>query len=202
MVNHSAAGEHTADTPPEAPAEGSTQRGWAALAFRLAAPAGFLLAALVLPSFMLETTRPLRGVGLGPAAWPQVMLALIAVCAVLWLVQELLAWRRGRAALAASEAASAGEAYSYAKAGVGLVMILAYGLLLPVIGFPVATTAFIALWCILGGVRHPLAVVPLSLVGTVVLLWVFMGLALMPLSRGQGLFDRISIAILQLLGIY
>jgi putative tricarboxylic transport membrane protein len=81
-------------------------------------------------------------------------------------------------------------------------MILAYGLLLPVIGFPVATTAFIALWCILGGVRHPLAVVPLSLVGTVVLLWVFMGLALMPLSRGQGLFDRISIAILQLLGIY
>jgi hypothetical protein len=29
-----------------------------------------------------------------------------------------------------------------------------------------------------------------------------MGLALMPLSRGLGVFDRISIAILQLLGIY
>jgi putative tricarboxylic transport membrane protein len=173
----------------------------AALALRLAAPAGFLVAALVLPAFMLETTRPLRGVGLGPAAWPQVMLALIAVCAVLWLVQELLAWRRGRAA-AAAEPATAAEVYSYPKALIGLVMILTYGWLLPVAGFPITTAVFIALWCLLGGVRQPLAVVALSLVGTAALLWVFMGLALMPLSRGLGVFDRISIAILQLLGIY
>lgn len=199
MVNHSAAGERTAETPPEAPAERNTRQGWAGLVLRLAAPAGFFLAAVVLPAFMLNTTRPFRGTGLGPAAWPRVMLALIAVCAAIWLVQELLAWRRGRVAAAA---APIGEVYSYAKAAVGLVMIVAYGWLLPVIGFPITTAAFIALWCILGGVRRPLAVIPLSLVGTGVLLWIFMGLALMPLSRGQGIFDRISIAILQVLGIY
>lgn len=197
-MTRSATGEGNGAAPPEAGA----WQGGVALALRLAAPLGFLVAALVLPAFMLESTRPLRGVGLGPAAWPQVMLALIAVCAVLWLVQELLAWRRGRAAPAAAEPATAGEVYSYPKALMGLVMILAYGWLLPVIGFPVATALFIALWCLFGGVRHPLAVALLSLLGTVALLWVFMGLALMPLSRGQGVFDRISIAILQLLGIY
>ena len=199
-MNRAAAAGRQADEPSEAaPAAGGHSA--AALALRLAAPAGFLVAALALPAFMLETTRPLRGVGLGPAAWPRVMLALIAVCALLWLVQELLAWRRGRAAPAA-EPATAAEVYSYPKALIGLLMILAYGWLLPLAGFPITTAVFIALWCLLGGVRHPLAVVALSLVGTGALLWVFMGLALMPLSRGLGVFDRISIAILQLLGIY
>lgn len=201
MTRAPAAG-HPAEDPREAVPDGVRGQGTAALALRLAAPAGFLVAALVLPGFMLESTRPPRGVGLGPAAWPQTMLALIAFAAAIWLVQEFLAWRRGRSLAAAPAVAAPGEVYSYAKAAAGLVMIVAYGWLLPVIGFPLATAAFIALWCFLGGLRHPLVVVPLSLVGTIVLLWIFMGLALMPLSRGQGVFDNISIAILQVLGIY
>lgn len=197
-MNRAAGGDRLSEAPPEP----SSRQGWAPLALRLLAPASFLVAALVLPAFMLNTTRPFRGSGLGPAAWPQAMLALTAVCAAIWLAQEFLAWRRGREAPLAAEAARPGEAYSYVKAVIGLVMIVAYGWLLPVAGFPIATACFIALWCILGGLRNPFAVVPLSLVGTGVLLWVFMGLALMPLNRGQGLFDRISIALLQMLGIY
>lgn len=176
--------------------------GLMALVCHLAAPAGFLVAALILPFFMLDMDRPFRGVGLGPAAWPNAMLMLIAICAAIWLLQEWLAWRRGRAALVVSEATPAGECYSTKKAVVGLVMIVAYGALLPLVGFPVATASFIALWCIFGGVRNTVAVLAVSLLGTVGLLWVFMGLALMPLSRGYGVFDRISIAILQMLGIY
>jgi putative tricarboxylic transport membrane protein len=196
-VNRTAEAEDLSETQADAAIE---RRGATRLALRLAAPTGFLIAALVLPAFTLDMTRPLRGVGLGPAAWPSAMLALIAVCAAIWLVQELVAWRRGRAP--SVEATASDEVYSYAKAAVGLVMIIAYGWLLPVIGFPLATAAFIALWCLFGGIRHPLAVILVSLIGTVALLWVFMGLALMPLSRGYGIFDGISIAILQLLGIY
>src|SRR5690606_41508601 len=122
-------------------------------------------------------------------------------CAGVWLARELVAWRGGRPTPTAA-AAPADESYSYTKAAAGLAMIVAYGSLLPVIGFSLATAGFIALWCILGGLRRPLVVVPLALVGTAALLWVFMGVALMPLSRGQGVFDDISIAILQLLGIY
>src|SRR3546814_19240709 len=123
------------------------------------------------------------------------MLAFIAVCAAIWLAQELLAWRRGRIVPLATEATPPGEVYSIPKAVIGLVMIVAYGGLLPIIGFPIATAIFIALWCIFGGVRNPLAVAPLSLLGNAALLWLFMGLALMPLNRGQGLFDVLRIAI-------
>ncbi|HEY9549117.1 MAG TPA: tripartite tricarboxylate transporter TctB family protein [Kiloniellaceae bacterium] len=172
------------------------------LAVQLAAPVGFLAAALILPAFIVDSERPFRGVGLGPTAWPAAMLAFIAVCAAIWLAQELLAWRRGRIVPLATEATPPGEVYSIPKAVIGLVMIVAYGGLLPIIGFPIATAIFIALWCIFGGVRNPAAVAPLSLLGTAALLWLFMGLALMPLNRGQGIFDEISIAILRMLGIY
>src|SRR3546814_4568806 len=74
------------------------------LAVQLAAPVGFLAAALILPAFIVASERPFRGVGLGPTAWPAAMLAFIAVCAAIWLAQELLAWRRGRIVPLATEA--------------------------------------------------------------------------------------------------
>jgi putative tricarboxylic transport membrane protein len=177
------------------------RRSWRTLAIYLAPPVVLLIAALVLPSFLLSTSRPFRGAGFGPAAWPQFMLALVAICCVIWAFQTAIAWWRGRLGPSAA-ATPAAEPYSYFKALSGLLLILAYGWSLPLIGFPVATALFVALWCILGGIRNPFVVLPISLIGTAVLLWVFMGLALMPLSRGRGIFDGISIAVLRALGIY
>jgi putative tricarboxylic transport membrane protein len=174
------------------------RRPWQPLLLRLAVPVLILAAALVLPSLMITTTRPFRGTGLGPGAWPQLMLVLIAVCALAWSVQIILRWWSGRLETAGTE----DEAYSYPKAIAGLVLILAYGRSLPLIGFSLASALFIASWCLLGGVRTLIAVVPISLIGTGVLLWLFMGLALMPLPRGVGAFDTISVAILRALGIY
>jgi putative tricarboxylic transport membrane protein len=181
-------------------ASARSRRSWRALALHLALPLALLAAALILPAFMLA--RPFRGPGLGPTVWPQFALALVGVCCLLWALQTAIAWHRGRLEAAPEARASLTEAYSYPKALSGLVLILTYGWSLPLIGFPIATTLFIALWCMLGGIRNPLAVVPISVIGTIVLLWVFMGLALMPLSRGRGVFDAISVAILRALGIY
>ena len=183
----------------EDPAGLRPRRDWRGELPHLLAPALFLLAALVLPSVMLEQTPDLRGTGPGPAAWPGTMLALAAVCAALWLIQELVTLRRGRRAPAKSDEE---EEYVYSKAVIGLVLIVAYGSLLSISGFALTTVLFMALWCVLGGVRNPLVVVPVSLIGTTALLWMFMGLALMPLPRGVGVFDQISITILQGLGIY
>jgi putative tricarboxylic transport membrane protein len=132
------------------------------------------------------------------------MLAAIAVFSAIWLVQEVLAWRRGRDVIDAGDALPEPERehYHYRKAFAGLVMILAYGWLLPVIGFPLATVIFTLAWCLLGGIRNKAALLLVPTVGTAALLWLFMGLALMPLSRGRGVFDQISIAVLQTLGIY
>ena len=189
----------------EAPAD-RPRRDWRALALRLVAPSLILAAALVLPSYMLNTDRVIRGTGPGPTAWPNVMLALIAICAAIWMVEEFLAWRRPNQhdALTPGGAMPTEEVehYAYPKAVIGLALILAYGVSLPIIGFTIATLLFIGIWCVVGGIRNPLVVLPVALIGTVALLWLFMGLALMPLSRGGGVFDQISIAILQMLGIY
>ena len=84
----------------------------------------------------------------------------------------------------------------------GIGLILAYGWLLDVTGFAIATSVFLVIWCLYGGIRNPWLIAPVSLVGTGVLLWVFMGLALMPLSRGVGIFDDFSVWVLQTLRIY
>lgn len=176
----------------------ATGRDWAGLAVRLAGPAAILAAALVLPGHILSSDRAIRGSGVGPTAWPRVMLALVALLAVVWMVQVGLAWRRGSAAVPAPDEG----AYSYTKAAAGLALVVAYGWLLPIVGFPLATASFIAAWCFVGDLRRPLAVGLIAVLGTVALLWIFMGVATMPLSRGVGAFDRFSIALLQLIGVY
>jgi putative tricarboxylic transport membrane protein len=154
----------------------------------------------VLPAFILSSDREIRGGGVGPTAWPRVMLLAITVLAVVWMVQEWLGWRRG---LGAGISAVPEEgAYSMTKAAAGLVLVVLYGWLLPIVGFPVATTGFMAAWCYLGGIRNPVALLAVPLGGTAALLWMFMGVATMPLPRGTGAFDRASIALLQMLGIY
>src|SRR3546814_21125440 len=78
--------------PGDAPCRGP---GRVDLAVQLAAPVGFLAAALILPAFIVASERPFRGVGLGPPAWPAAMPPFIPVCAQLGSAQALLAWRHG-----------------------------------------------------------------------------------------------------------
>jgi putative tricarboxylic transport membrane protein len=163
--------------------------------------AGVLIGALVLPGYILRPgTRPVPQ-GLGPDAWPLGLIGMLAVLAVVWTAREIWAVSgTGRRSLLTE--AQEEEGYSHARAVMGLVLIVAYGALIPVTGFALTTAVFIALWCRFGGIVSPLAIAGVSLLGTAGLLWVFMGLALMPLSRGIGLFDELSVALLRLLGIY
>lgn len=164
-------------------------------------PALLLLMALVLPGFMFTQDQRPSAVGLGPAAWPNAMLGGLAVFAAIWLVRELwVGWQGAGAPLL--NAPVEDEHYHLGKALTGLGLILAYGWLMPVIGFALATALFINVWCWVGGLRHPLLVASVAVIGTVALLWLFMGLALMPLPRGTGIFDGFSIWLLRATGIY
>lgn len=169
---------------------------------RIAVPGGFLTAALILPSYMFDRPLRIRARGLGPDAWPTVFLNAIAAIALFWVIAELwglYAARKGRQPAPLSRTP---EAYNYARAAMGICLLLAFGWLLPTVGFPIAATLFIFGWCFLGGIRNPVALVSVSFIGMVALLWVFMGLALMPLSRGSGMFDAFSIWFLRLVKIY
>ncbi|WP_299652038.1 tripartite tricarboxylate transporter TctB family protein [uncultured Jannaschia sp.] len=164
-------------------------------------PAGLLILALILPARMFSRGQSADVVGLGPAAWPGAMLLALAVLSAIWVARDLWALRRPGGQPLLTPVVEEGP-YAMGKAVAGLVMIVVYGWLLSVIGFALASALFIAGWCVFGGVRNPLVLVPVTLIGTVALLWLFMGLALMPLPRGQGVFDGFSIWLLQTTGIY
>lgn len=176
---------------------------WGRMALsRLALPGGFLALALILPSFMFDRPLRIRARGMGPDAWPGVFLSAIAVLAFLWIATELWTLYSQRRSKLAIDVAPPKEAYDYTKAALAICLLLAFGWLLPVIGFPIAATLFILSWCYLGGIRHPAALVLVSALGMLTLLWVFMGLALMPLSRGTGVFDDFTVWFLRLVRIY
>lgn len=174
----------------------------AAFGSRLITPVLCLAGGLLLPSMILESGRSFESRGLGPTAWPRFMLTLIAALSVVWIVQELIAWRKGVRNPAPAGSGEATEEYDYRKATIGMLLVVGYGWVLPLVGFSLATAAFIAAMCLLGGLRNALVIGPVSLLGTAALLWVFVGLALMPLDRGQGIFGRFSLAVLRGLGIY
>ena len=166
-----------------------------------ALPVALLFLALILPGHMFESDQTASNVGLGPAAWPRAMLLGMAFFSVLWIARDIwvlgAAYRRPTLSIPVED-----SHYKFGKAIIGLVMIVAYGWLLPVVGFALSTAAFIAIWCIFGGLRNLWVVIPVTLIGTIALLWLFMGLALMPLPRGAGVFDTFSIWLLRATGIY
>lgn len=164
-------------------------------------PVVLLLGALILPGHMLRSAESANITGLGPGAWPGTMLTALAFFAALWILRDLWAFTRpgGRPMLSPPQD---DEIYRYDKALGGMVMIVVYGFVLPITGFAATTVIFIALWCLFGGLRNLYVVVPVTLLGTIGLLWLFMGLALMPLPRGQGVFGDFSVWLLRITGIY
>ncbi|HEV8033680.1 tripartite tricarboxylate transporter TctB family protein [Yoonia sp.] len=164
-------------------------------------PLGLLVMAMILPGFMFESDQTASTIGLGPAAWPEAILMAMAVFCVLWIARDV--WALGAAGRRPTLSFPVeDDHYHFGKALIGLLLIIAYGWSLPVFGFAVTTTIFIMIWCLFGGLRNVLVLIPVTVIGTIGLMWLFMGLALMPLPRGYGVFDNFSIWLLRATGIY
>ena len=164
-------------------------------------PTALLLAAVILPANMFQSDQTASKIGLGPAAWPDAMLEGMAFFSFLWIARDLWVLGDVRRKLTLSLPIEDTH-YNFGKAISGLGLIICYGWLLPILGFALATALFIAIWCLSAGLRNLLVVIPVSLIGTTALMWLFMGLALMPLPRGSGAFDNLSIWLLRATGIY
>ena len=167
--------------------------------------AGFLLVTSLVLAFFFITAAADAGLeargGVGPATWPKLMLIGIAVCAAMVVARELarlFATRSHERADAAKEATT----YDNRKAAIGIALLVAYGLAVPIIGFALATVLFLVVWLAVGGLKKPLTIALISVVGTVTLLYVFAGLSKMPLDRGVGLFDAVTVTLYRALGIY
>ena len=134
---------------------------------------------------------------LGPGFWPRVALVGLIVACAAKAVEE---WRRGPHA-GDREGAERPE-ISMATLIVGIGLIVAYVLLAPLLGFALVTALFIAAFMVLCGARSPAALAANAVLGTVGLLYLFVKLVYLPLPKGDGPFEPITLALYRLLRIF
>ena len=83
----------------------------------------------------------------------------------------------------------------------GIALSVAYVWALPRLGFFTATVIYVAAFIALGGYRRWTVVATLSVVGTLLLLFLFMKVVYVSLPLGQGPFLQVTLALMQLMGI-
>jgi putative tricarboxylic transport membrane protein len=73
---------------------------------------------------------------------------------------------------------------------------------MPRVGFPLATAGFVAGFMGLAGARSVAGIAAASLLGTVALLLVFVGAVYLPLPKGDGPFEALTIGLYRALGLF
>jgi hypothetical protein len=156
------------------------------------------LLGIVLAVGLLLASRGLDNVSapgqLGPAFWPRlVLVGLIAAC-----VAKAVTGRRSvRSSLAAPA-----PALARGRLAAAIALVVLYVLLTPVLGFAFATAAFIAIFQALCGTRAPLVLAVSAVVGTIALLYLFVKLVYLPLPKGAGPVESVTLALYRALGIF
>ena len=190
-------------------------KAWAGLIVALL----ILIATFVLRGFIVQNPEMAKNMARGiasPLTWPRIMLSGAALFAFGWVVQGIVHLVRSARHQAAHGSDVEDIAIEFGDAGfehhaiarpplpvvLGILLALAYTFAIPWLGFPIATALFMVLWFAIGGFRNPLKVGLVTLIGSVVLMYVFVKLALMPLDRGVGVLDNFTIGLFRLLGIY
>jgi putative tricarboxylic transport membrane protein len=160
---------------------------------RAAAPLlGVILAVALYPA-----TRSLDDVAregnLGPGFWPRLALLGLALACAAKAVEE---WR------GAARSVSEREPISGVTLAAGIVLIVLYAALTPVLGFPLTTAAFIVAFMALAGVRSPAGLGASAVVGTVALIYVFVKIVYLPLPKGDGPFETLTVALYRILRVF
>jgi hypothetical protein len=138
----------------------------------------------------------------GPATWPRTMLLGIACCAALLVLRDAFRYVEARRAGAPRAAVTADEEFDDRKAALGVAILIVYVAAIPLIGFALATFGFFLVWLPYGNVRRLPVVVSVSLIGTIALLYTFVKITTLPLDRGIGVFNSMTVQFYRLLGIY
>jgi putative tricarboxylic transport membrane protein len=147
---------------------------------------------------------------IGPDFWPRAILVLLmAVCAYEIAKSFLSPAARSAGGMlqefldrAAPQADAAGAAPpSWKRLGLGMAATLAYVALVAVLGFFLATAAYLAAFIALGGYRRWSVVAACSLGGSLAMVLVFMKVVYVSLPLGFGPFRLLSVGLLQALGV-
>jgi len=145
---------------------------------------------------------------LGPGFWPRLALVGFGVAC---LARVAGVWRAARRRAVASgtgpsatiaDAAAPAPPVEGAKLTAAITLIVLYVLATPWLGFALTTAAFIVCFLVLAGMRSPAGIAANALVGTVGLLYVFVRLVYLPLPKGAGAVEDVTIALYRALGLF
>ena len=147
---------------------------------------------------------------IGPDFWPRAILAILALACAYELVKSLFMARSAsvggmlqtlmeRAPDVAAQGASE-PAPSLARLAGGIGVTLAYVLLVDKLGFFLATAAYLFGFILVGGHRRRGIALVTAVIGSLAMVIVFMKIVYVSLPLGIGPFQRVSLALLALLG--
>jgi hypothetical protein len=83
----------------------------------------------------------------------------------------------------------------------GVLLVAAYVLAVPWLGFFLTTAIFLAVFPWMGGLRRPVLCAVLGGLGSFVLVVLFMRVAYISLPLGEGPFRTLSLALLEWIGV-
>jgi putative tricarboxylic transport membrane protein len=144
---------------------------------------------------------------LGPDAWPKMVLGLLLLTCLVGVINS---FRRadvpadhageGRPALPGDIADGEDTGPSrYGLVAMGFALFLAYPVALEYLGFPIATFLLMALFMRVGQWRNVPGILLTSLLGTLVLFYIFRGVVYVSLPLGTGRFQDFTLWLAQLL---
>ncbi len=139
---------------------------------------------------------------IGPTVWPRFALALIAAVCLFEIARAFtskpLEEPHGIAdELEGDDKEEEVRRYPKLLFG-GLALTVAYGLLIKMLGFPLATFLYLVAFMYLGGYRVHLVIWLTGFVGSVLLALIFLRLVYVSLPRGAPPFDRVTDLVVNL----
>lgn len=160
-----------------------------------------------------------RGNRPGPSVWPRAILVLMMVVCALRIGWTLRAPADGRSSAAAPDGggmladvatsvqgahdmpAEAPEDRYPARLVIGIALTAGYVASLGVLGFATGTFLYMLAMAVVGRYRRHGVSVATALVGTLVLMFVFMKIVYLSLPIGIAPFETVSLALMKLMGV-
>ena len=169
--------------------------------------AALICAAVYLFALTLRFDYPRAPGRLGPDVWPQAILLLLILTCVIGIARNLLLGDDRPKVLPTSERSilpvdvpdDESVPSRYGLVAAGFLLFLAYPIALEYVGFLVATFALMVLFMVAGQWRNPLGVLGVSLLGTLVLFYIFRGIVYVSLPLGAGPFQQLTLWVAALL---
>jgi hypothetical protein len=141
---------------------------------------------------------------IGPAVWPRLAIALMAAACLFEIVRRLAGGRsdtRGVAETLDRESEAAAQPGQPRLVAGGVVLVAAYAVLMPILGFITGTFLFLAAFMYLGRYRNHAVLWGASALVTILCGILFLRIAYVSLPRGIPPFDRVIDAFLVIPGL-